>query len=62
MTEYEWRRLAWDTYFGGIMSINLHPGTTRDNATRRSVAECAVIADEMILERDKRFGKTLDQS
>lgn len=58
MSDREFRRLAWDTYFGGIMSINLHPGTTRDKAERRSVAECAALADEMLVERDKRFGNS----
>ena len=49
------RRLAWDCYFSGVMSISLHPGTTRDAAVSRSVEECAEIADAMLTERDKRF-------
>jgi hypothetical protein len=51
-----WRLLAWDTYFCGVMTMNMHPGTTRDGAQRMSIAECASKADEMLAERDRRFG------
>lgn len=53
------RRLAWDSYFAGVMSISLHPGAGKDKgfgiAAERSIADCAHIADLMLMERDKRF-------
>ena len=47
------RRLAWDSYFAGVMSISLHPKAGPSGA--RSTKECAEIADAMLYERDLRF-------
>lgn len=49
------RRMAWDIYFAGAVSISLHPGATRDGARERTIKECALIADEMLGFRDARF-------
>lgn len=49
------RRVAWDSYFSAVMSMSLHPGTTREKATHRSIEECALMADRMLAERDRRF-------
>lgn len=54
MDNYE-RRIAFDIYFASVMGMNLHPGTTRDENKPKSVAECRLLAESMLAQRDAVF-------
>ena len=53
------RRQSWDMYLASVVSMSLHPGTTRDAAAPRSIDECASIADQMLRAHDERVLKGL---
>lgn len=55
MDEYDHRRQFWDMAFCSMLGMNLHPGTTRDQANPLSFHQLAVLADEALKERDERF-------
>lgn len=56
------RCAAWDMYVSGIMSMSLHPGTTRDKARPMTIEEVASMADRLLQERDRRFKHPCDIS
>ncbi len=39
---------VWDIYFANLVAMQEHPGYNRENATKRTLEECAEIADEML--------------
>lgn len=54
------RMAAWDMYAAGVLSMALHPGTTRDKQKPMTIEEIASMADQLLAERDKRFSNPCD--
>lgn len=54
------RMAAWDMYAAGVLSMTLHPGTTRDKQKPMTIEEVANMADQLLAERDKRFTNPCD--
>lgn len=53
MNETEHRRLAWDMIFSAVAGFQYHPGNPPEN--RLPPSESALIADQLLAERDKRW-------
>jgi len=53
MTEEEQR--VWDDFFCTLVGWTMHPGYYRENATKPTLEECAIQADEMMLVRQSRI-------
>lgn len=47
---------AFDIYFASIVSMTLHPGYNRENATPLTLEQAAQLALEMIEVREKCLG------
>ena len=49
---------VFDMYFASLVSITLHPGYNRENATQPTLEDCAEMASEMIEVREKYINST----
>ncbi len=45
----------WDLYYASLMAFTLHPGYLKPGSNPPSPADVAVLADEMLKEREKRW-------
>jgi hypothetical protein len=55
----EEERAAWDNYFYTVAGWMHHPGYYRENATKLTLEESAIIADQMLAVRRSRFPVTI---
>jgi len=49
-------RVAFDMYFGGLCSFQMHPGSGTKDHTNKSLSECRDIALAMLVLRKQTFG------
>lgn len=45
----------WLLAFVSVVSINEHPGSGRGDSVKKSIAECATVADKCMVEFYRRF-------
>ncbi len=55
-------KTAWDVYFASLAGWTLHPGYKRPGTEKLSIIDCAEKADQMLLERKRRWPDGLQQS
>ena len=46
---------VWDDFFNTMVGWTYHPGYYRENATKPTFEECAVMTDEMMVVRAKHL-------
>jgi len=49
-----WAMNVWDMYFTGLVSMALHPGYLRDNATKKELNELGDLATKMLMVREEK--------
>ncbi len=47
--------LTWDLYFCSLAGWTLHPGYKRPGTSSLTIMDCAQLADQMLLERRRRW-------
>ena len=51
------RQAAWDMYVAAALGMSMHPGTTRDAAKPMTHEQICEVADSLLFQRDRRFGR-----
>ena len=47
-------QMTWDMFFASVTSMQYHPRASLNGAKVKTIEECAVVADQMLIERNKR--------